>query len=75
MIANGYAAEILTRKKKLGDLATPVRQVFAQPNHAADNFVCVVYRLSLTEDRLVLSEMDLATKAVQGPKLFVCDGG
>jgi hypothetical protein len=75
MIAYGNEAEVVAREEELGNLAAPVRQMFAQPDHAADDLVGVVYRLALAEDRLVLDNVNVTTDPIQGLQLVVCDGG
>ena len=57
MIAYADEAEVVAREEELGDLPTPIGQMFAQPDHAADDLVGVIYRLALAEDRLVLGNV------------------
>lgn len=73
MITYGNEAGVVTWKEELGNLPAPVRQMLTQSYHTPDDLVCVVYRLSLTEDRLVLTNVEVAADPIQGCKLAVHD--
>src|SRR5262245_50315268 len=65
VIAYGDEAEIIARKKELGYLPASIGQMLAKPNHAADDLIGMIYRLTFAEDRLVLRHMDGSPHPIQ----------